>query len=459
MSKVPKPVSGFPEWLPEARRVELQWIDIMRRTFESYGYASIEPASVEEVSVIQAKGDDADKEIYALRRLSGEQTADEPRLALHFDLTVPMARYVAQNFSALQFPFKRFQLQKAWRGERPQEGRYREFTQADIDVIDQGSVSFHFDAEMPRIVHKILQTIGIDNVHTNVNNRKIIQGYYEGLGIADPMKAIQIIDKIDKIGPSGVQQMLMSQMGLTEDVAQKCLQLAQIRSEDTGFIDQIRALGVSSALLDQGIEELKYVMDRLSDLPKGSVIANMSIARGLNYYTGTVYEGKLGDYPDFPTIFAGGRYENLVGTYLNRSLPGVGISIGLTRIFGKLLKEGRIKLGEKSPTHVVIINTPESDQNELMRKAELMRKNSVNVEVFHEPETKTSNQIRYATRKGIPYIMFASEGADEIKNLETGEQTAVDVASWQPDRHNTYQSRIEPSQRCSVLPLAVPGPK
>ncbi|HNQ92568.1 MAG TPA: histidine--tRNA ligase [Alphaproteobacteria bacterium] len=452
-NKTPKPVSGFPEWLPQERRIEQQWQDIMRSVFESHGFASIEPSSVEEVSVIQAKGDDADKEIYALRRLNGEQGSGDPRLALHFDLTVPMARYVAQNFSNLTFPFKRYQIQKAWRGERPQEGRYREFTQADIDVIDQDSVSMHFDAEMPRIVHKIFKMIGIDNVCTNINNRKIIQGYYEGLGISDSMKAIQIIDKIDKIGPQAVRDMLMEQLGISAQTAQKCLDLAQIRSEDSGFAEKIRALGVSSPLLDQGIEELKFVMDSLADLPKGSVVANMSIARGLNYYTGTVYEGKFNDYPDFPTIFAGGRYENLVGTYLNKKLPGVGISIGVTRIFGKMLKEGRIDLGEKSPTHVLIINTPEADASSLVRKAEILRAKGVNTEVYHDAATKTGNQIKYATRKGIPYIMFpatSQQGHDEIKDLNSGEQSAMAIDTWQPVEGATYQTQIKPSSRRSV---------
>jgi histidyl-tRNA synthetase len=454
-NNIPKPVSGFPEWLPEARRVEQQWIDIIRQVFESYGFASIEPASVEEVSVISAKGEDVDKEIYALRRLNGEQKSDDARLALHFDLTVPMARYVAQNYQKLDFPFKRYQIQKAWRGERPQEGRYREFTQADIDVVDNDRVSPYFDAEIPRIIYKIFKKIGLSNIQTNINNRKIIHGYYSGLGIDDPMQVIRIIDKIDKIRPEGVKSMLVSQLNLSDEMAERCLRLAQIRTEDTSFIQRIIALGVENSLLDEGISELKYVFDSLSDLPYGTVVANLSIARGLDYYTGTVYEGKFGDYPDFPTIYAGGRYENLVGSYLNKQLPGVGISIGITRIFGKLLKENRIVLGEKCPTDVLIIQTPGSDSATIMNKAEALRERGINVEVYPE-SAKVGNQVRYASRKGISYVLFPSTATqvnDEVKYLRSGEQFSINIDTWDPnDFSETYKSVITPSPKRSILP-------
>lgn len=428
MSKIPTRISGFPEWLPEARRVEQQWLDSVRQVFESHGYASIEPSSVEDISVIAAKGDDVDKEIYGLNRLKAtENEKNEPKIALHFDLTVPMARYVSQNFNDLTFPFKRYQIQRAWRGERPQEGRYREFTQADIDVIDNGEISLYFDAEMPRVVHKILSKIGIPDIRTHINNRKILQGYYEGLGINEPMRAISIVDKIDKIGADGVAQTLEREMGLNKTVIEKCLKLAAIKTFDSSFVEKILELGIKNELLDTGLSELKYVMDSLSDLPEGSVCADFSIARGLDYYTGTVYEGKFIDYPQFPTIFAGGRYDNLVGMFLNKKLPGVGISIGLTRIFGKMLKEGRIDCAEKSPTTLLIINSEGNNMQTLSSKAEQLRARNINVEVYHDGNDKTHKQIRYADRKGIPYVLFVSEGKDEIKALSSGEQLEVDL--------------------------------
>lgn len=455
-SKIPNRVSGFPEWTPEVRRIEMHWIDIMRQTFESYGFASIEPASVEEVSVIEAKGDDVDKEIYALTRLNATEeeksSKKDPRLALHFDLTVPMARYVAQNYNDLTFPFKRYQIQKAWRGERPQEGRFREFLQADIDIVDNNNLSQSFDAELPRILFKIFSKIGVDNLETNINNRKIIQGFYTGLGVEDTMTAIRIVDKIDKITPAGVKKLLQEELSLSDEICEKILSLATIQTTDSSFVEKVKALGISNEILDEGLEELKAVMDQLADLPKGSVVANMSIARGLDYYTGTVYEGRFKDYPDFPTIFAGGRYENLVGTYLNKPLPGVGLSIGVTRILSKMLGENRLNILEQSPTDVLIIRFDGDDITEITQKAEQLRDRGYNVEVYHEA-AKMKNQIRYADRKSIPYILFPSnenQEADEIKNLKTGDQVAVDLSSWGPDVVDGYRTRLCVSETVSV---------
>lgn len=456
--KVPGRVSGFPEWLPEVRRIEQHWLDIARQVFESHGFASIEPASVEEVSVIEAKGEDVDKEIYALSRLNADPneraSKKDPRLALHFDLTVPMARYVAQNYNDLTFPFKRYQIQKAWRGERPQEGRFREFTQADIDIIDNNTLSKSFDSEMPRILFKIFDRIGLKNIQTNINNRKIIQGYYEGLGIEDRMSAIRIVDKIDKIGGDGVAKLLIEELGCTSDQAEACLKLATIKTHDDSFADQVRALGIKNEMLEEGLDELSTVMRALSDLPRGSVTANLSIARGLDYYTGIVYEGRFLDYPDFPTIYAGGRYENLVGSYLNRDLPGVGISIGITRILSKMLSEGRLNILEQSPSDVLLIRFEDSDEAELTAKAEMLRDKGLNVEIYHEA-AKLGNQIKYADRKSIPYVLFiASEkqAHDEIKDITSGEQKVVNLADWMPDHEkDNYRTRFCPSETVSIL--------
>jgi histidyl-tRNA synthetase len=456
----PAPVSGFPEWLPEQRLIEQQWEDTIRQQFESFGYSSLQTAAVEDVSVLAAKGEDVSKEIYGLNRLNETEedrvaAGKEPRLALHFDLTVPMARYVAQNYNALVFPFKRYQIQKSWRGERAQQGRYREFTQADIDVIDNDSVSISFDAEVARVVHKILGKIGIENTQTHINNRKLMQGFYGAMGLPDPMEAIRIVDKMDKIGEEGVREMLKARMNLRDEQIDRCLELATIKAEDTSFTHRVAALGVESDLLNEGLSELEYVIDNLSDLKKGSVIADLSIARGLDYYTGTVYEGKFLDYPDFSTIYGGGRYDNLVGSFLNKSLPGVGISIGLTRIFGKLVKEGRIDTGGKCPTDVMLVRLPGSDVKNLNIAAEILRDRGLNVEVYHR-DAKVGEQIKFAARKGIPYVFFmGSDGrGDEIKCLNTGVQTPVDIVSWTPDESQQgYASRISPSHRKAILPL------
>ena len=217
----PKAISGFPEWLPEVRRIEQQWLDIIRKTFEKYGYASIETPSVEELDVILAKGD-TDKEIYLLKRLQEEEEATkESRLALCYDLTVPLARYVAEHFNELSFPFKRYQMQKRWRGERPQHGRFREFYQCDIDVINIDNLSIHFDAEMPLIANDILEQLDIGDFYIQISNRKILAGFLQGLGVSDTAKATRIIDKLDKIGEKGVYETLIKELSLSDEQAQK----------------------------------------------------------------------------------------------------------------------------------------------------------------------------------------------------------------------------------------------
>ncbi|OEJ65229.1 histidine--tRNA ligase [Magnetovibrio blakemorei] len=431
----PRPISGFLEWLPEVRLVELRWMDDIRAAFESYGFCSIETPSVEEIEVLAAKGGDADKEIYGLRRLAAEPGEEEGgRLALHYDLTVPMARYVAQHFGDLVFPFKRYQMQRCWRGERPQEGRLREFYQCDIDVIDMDEVSLHFDAEIPEMTLDVLSRLGVGPVCLHINNRKILQGFYQGLGIEDIVGAIRIADKLDKIGHDGVIEGLTGELGLAQSVAKKCVELASIQTLDASFADEVRAFGIENEQLEAGLEELTFVMLELAHLPEGSVMADMSIARGFDYYTGTVYEGKLVDYPDFPTVCAGGRYDNLVGSYSRQKLPGVGISIGFSRIFSKLVKEGRIEIGAKCPTDVMVACLPGSSRTDLAVTSRKLRERGFKVEMYHEAKSLKA-QMKYASRKGIPYVWFpanAEQPNHEIKDMITGEQAVADIETWKP---------------------------
>ncbi|MFC1673788.1 histidine--tRNA ligase [Pseudomonadota bacterium] len=431
----PRPISGFLEWLPEVRLVEQRWLDEIRDSFESYGFASIETPSVEEVEVLSAKGGDADKEIYGLRRLAAEPgEEDGGRLALHYDLTVPLARYVAQHFGDLVFPFKRYQIQRCWRGERPQEGRLREFMQCDIDVIDMDEVSLHFDAEIPAMTLDVLNRLDIGPVRLHVNNRKILQGFYQGLGIEDIVGAIRIADKMDKIGADGVMEGLTEELGLSAEVAQKCVDLAAIKTDDASFAEQVRAFGIDNEMLEAGIEELQFVMIELAHLEKGSVVADMSIARGFDYYTGTVYEGKLVDFPDFPTVCAGGRYDNLVGSYSRQKLPGVGISIGFSRIFSKLVKEGRIEIGAKCPTHIMVACLHGTSRTEVAETSRALRERGFKVEMYHEAKSLKA-QMKYASRKGIPFVWFPSNAEQpnhEVKNMDSGEQVVADLNTWLP---------------------------
>lgn len=429
----PTPISGFPEWSPQVRAVEQRWLDHIRAGFESFGFASVETPSVENLDVLMAKGETS-QEVYTLHRLQADAKDDsDARLGLHFDLTVPFARYVAQHFNELAFPFKRYQMQRVWRGERPQEGRFREFTQCDIDVINVDSVPLHFDAELPRIVHRVLSGLDLPAWTLNVNNRKVLQGFYEGLGIKDPIAVIRAVDKLHKIGDDGVRRILLAD-GLTDEQADACLALARVRGVGSGVAERVRGLGVSSELLDEGLEELSFVLEDLADLPEGSVVADLSIARGLDYYTGTVYEASFDDDPGYGSICAGGRYDDLAGQFIRRRLPGVGISIGLTRIFAKLVAEGRIGEGRACPTDVMVVVPGAERRREALLTGELLRGRGFNTEVFHST-AKVGKQIQYAAKKGIPFVWFppfGEDGGHEVKDMGSGEQGPADPATWAP---------------------------
>jgi histidyl-tRNA synthetase len=429
----PTPISGFPEWLPQTRIVEQHWIDRIRAAFERYGFCSVETPSVENLDVLLAKGETS-QEVYTLRRLQAEDNDDSARLGLHFDLTVPFARYVAQHFNDLVFPFKRYQIQRVWRGERPQEGRFREFTQCDIDVINVDQVPLSYDAELPRIIHEVLTSLDLPPWVLNINNRKVLQGFYEGLGIADPLAVIRVADKLDKIGADGVRAALRSTVGLTDRQAGACLDLARIRGTSASVADDVTSLGVKSDLLTEGLDELTFVLSSLADLPEGTIAANLAIARGLDYYTGTVYEGAFTGFPGYGSICSGGRYENLAGSYIRRDLPGIGMSIGLTRIFAKLVAEGLIATGPSCPTTVLVAVPSDDRRPEAATTAARLRERGINTELYHQAD-RVGKQIRYAARKGIPYVWFPpfEDGKPhEIKDLASGDQIPADLASWRP---------------------------
>ena len=289
MSKI-SPLSGFPELLPAQRAVEREVIASVSRTFELHGFANIETRVVEPIERL-AKGGEVDKEIYVLQRIAAEPDA-KADLGLHFDLTVPFARYVLEHAGHLEFPFRRFQVQPAWRGERPQEGRYRQFTQADVDIVGRDELPFHHDVEVMSVMVDALGRLPIPRVSFQFNNRKLIQGFYRGLGIDDVTDAIRVIDKLDKLPADEVAAMLVERVGTTPEQAQRCLELATIRVEDTSFVEQVRALGVTDELLEEGLAELAAVVEgcRAVAGDRVGVEANLRIARGLDYYTGTVVE-------------------------------------------------------------------------------------------------------------------------------------------------------------------------
>jgi histidyl-tRNA synthetase len=427
------PLSGFPEWLPAQRIVELAMIERIRTTFELYGFAPLETRAVEPLDQLLRKGETS-KEVYLLRRLQSD-SAEPDELGLHFDLTVPFARYVLENAGKLHFPFRRYQIQKAWRGERPQEGRYREFTQADIDVVDRDELPFHYEVEMPLVVGEALGGLPIPPVRIQVNNRKLCEGFYRGVGVGDPPAALRAVDKLDKIGPAAVAALLVETAGATEAQAKACLALAEISATDTSFVDAVAALGVRDPLLDEGLAELTRVMEAGAEHAPGLMVAELRVARGLDYYTGTVYETQLVGYERAGSVCSGGRYDNLASSGSER-FPGVGISIGVTRILGVLFGAGALTASRSVPTCVLVALPNEEARPACDGIARALRARGIPTEVAPAP-AKYGKQIRFAERRGIPYVWFPGE-TDEVKDIRSGEQVAASADTWEPDPEDLH---------------------
>ncbi len=356
------PISGFPEFLPGDRIVEQHFLDVIRETFELHGFASVETRAVEPIERLASQGEDADKEIYAISRLAAgpDDVGREGRLGLHFDLTVPFARYVLENAGRLQFPFRRYQIQRVWRGERPQEGRYREFTQADIDIVDVGSLPAHYEAELPLVIADAFSKLPVGPFRVQVNNRKIPEGFYLGLGLTDVKTVLRIVDKLDKIGPERVAALLV-EAGATAEQAAACLALAEISSPDLGFVERVRALGVEHPTLDEGLDALAAVMRAAIEHAPGLLVADLRIARGLDYYTGTVYETQLVGQESYGSICSGGRYDALASDG-RTTYPGVGISIGVSRLLGRLVGPQGLSASRSTPTCVLVALAAEDDR-------------------------------------------------------------------------------------------------
>ncbi len=439
----PRPVSGFPEWLPEVRKIELQWFDHIRRIFESYGYCSIETPSVEELNVVHAKGADVDKEIYVLERLQADpEDTKEARLALRFDQTVPLARYTALHFNDLIFPFKRYQMQRAWRGERPQAGRFREFYQCDIDVINVDHLPLSFDAEMPAVIWEVLSSLpGMEHerIQLRISNRKVLMGACRALGIENHAPVLRWIDKLDKIGADSVID------GLREDglTGEQISGLQGVYTRTVPLWDPSALKAGFDALRNppfppdpgytEGLEELRFVADALAHLPEGAAAIDLSIVRGLDYYTGTVYETVFVEDPNYGSICSGGRYDDLAGSYINKHLPGVGISIGFSRLFDRLRTQGNLPLCGAGPADILMVLPAEERRAVAAETARALRARGYNVELYHAPQ-KLKKQLSYAERKGIPFVWFPpfEDGqSHEVKNMETGKQTPADPEAWE----------------------------
>ncbi|MCQ2000646.1 histidine--tRNA ligase [Arthrobacter zhaoxinii] len=428
-------LSGFPEWLPQERLVELHVLDVLRRTFELHGFSNIETRAVETVGQLLRKGE-IDKEVYALSRLQAEEgeasgKEDPNQLALHFDLTVPFARYVVENAGHLSFPFRRYQIQKVWRGERPQEGRAREFTQADIDVVGDGDLPFRYDVELALVIAEALGALPIPEFKIRVNNRKLAEGFYRGIGLEDTAGVLRSIDKLEKIGAQRVAELLQEELGATAEQAEAALKLASIHTEDTSFVEQVRALGVSNELLEEGLDELFQVISEASRRAPGRVLADLSIARGLDYYTGTVYETVLVGHEALGSICSGGRYDSLASKG-SRTFPGVGLSIGVTRLVMRILSQDFAQASRSVPTTVLLTLATDESWSEAQDIAAQLRSRGISVEVAPKAE-KFGKQIKFADRRGIPFVWFTREdGSHEVKDIRSGDQVPADPALWTP---------------------------
>lgn len=468
----PTPLSGFPEWLPEGRVVEQHVLDVLRRTFELHGFAGIETRAVEPLDQLLRKGETS-KEVYVLRRLQedrdaagdaagGESAHGGARLGLHFDLTVPLARYVLENAGRLSFPFRRHQIQKVWRGERPQDGRFREFLQADIDVVGRDELPYHYEVELPLVMAEAfaaLRDVGVPPVRILVNNRRVIEGFARGVGLTDVESVLRVIDKLDKIGRDAVAEALVAEAGATTDQASAVLDLAGIHG-DVSVIDDVRALaaarGAGTELLEQGLSELEALLQAAGRSAPGVVTADLKIARGLDYYTGSVYETVLVGHEHLGSICSGGRYDALVADGTT-SYPGVGLSVGVSRLVSRLLSAGLVAASRSVPSAVLVAVTTEELRPTSDRVATLLRSRGIPAEVA-PTAAKYGKQIRYADRRGVPFVWFPAvperpgpdgeplpSTSDQVKDIRSGEQIEAEASIWQPPAADLW-------------PTAVPGP-
>lgn len=437
-------LSGFPEWLPAERQVEQHVIDVFREVAELHGFSGIETRAVEPLDQLLRKGE-IDKEVYLLRRLQASEeedpAADASRtLGLHFDLTVPLARYVLEHQNDLAFPFRRFQIQKVWRGERPQDGRFREFYQADLDVIGQDVLPAHVESEVAIVMAEILSRLPLPAFSIHVNTRKLSEGFFRSLGFEDHTAVLRSLDKLPKIGEDAVRTLLVDEAGATADQADAALAFAGIRSRDASFGDRVRALGGTGEMVEEGIAELTAVLERVEAAVPGVILADLSIARGLDYYTGTVFESFVEGHESLGSVCSGGRYDRLAED--NRhSYPGVGLSIGLSRLVSRLLSADLARPSRPVPTCVLVAVSDEASRGASEAVARTLRGRGVPCEVA-PTAAKLGKQIRYADRRGIPFVWFpGADGAeDEVKDIRTGDQAAASAGSWEvPEEDRTVR--------------------
>src|SRR5690242_5096039 len=427
---------GVLELLPLDQIAFQRMLDTIRRNFERFGFLPVETPVIEFADVLLTKtGGETERQVYFVQSTGALEQGEKPDMALRFDLTVPLARYVAEHEHDLSFPFRRYQMQKVYRGERAQRGRFREFYQCDIDVIGKDSLSVRYDAEIPAVIYSVFRELAIGPFTIQLNNRKLMRGYFESLGIVDgeqQMLVLREVDKLDKRGADYVRDTLTGEaFGLSTEVATSILAFVQVRSTSLqDAFDKLDALGAGPEAMEQGRNELKEVLGLIHafGVPETHYALNLSIARGLDYYTGTVYETTLNDHPQIGSICSGGRYENLAGQYTKSHLPGVGISIGLTRLYWQLRDAGLIDTA-KSTVDVLVTQMDEAQLPAYLALAGELRGAGIATEVVLEGG-KLGKQFKYADRAGIRFVVVLGEdelarGVVTVKDLRREDQFEV----------------------------------
>ena len=424
----PRTLSGFMELLP-AKQIRFEkMVEILRTTYASYGFAPLDTPVIEDAQILLAKGGgETEKQIYRFQKGDSD-------LALRFDLTVPLAKYVALHCNDLAFPFRRFQISKVYRGERAQRGRFREFYQADIDIIGDGKLDILNEAEIPAIIYKVFKGFGLSRFQIRVNNRKILNGFYAMLDLSEKSGDImRTVDKLDKIGAAKVKTILLEDCGLLDAQADEILKFIAISGTNAEVIAALESYQGRNEIFDLGLEELKAVTANLAafGVPEENFAVDLTIARGLDYYTGTVYETTLLDHPEIGSVCSGGRYDNLAGYYIDKQLPGVGISIGLTRLFYVLDEQGLLNPELPSaPADALVL--PMGDIAPAISLAEELRSAGLRVQLYCE-QKKFKQKMAYANKLEVPFAVLLGEdeigeGKCSVKNMVTGEQVKLTPA-------------------------------
>ena len=425
----PRTLSGFMELLPAPQQQMERMMDILRKTYSLYGFTPLDTPVIEASEVLLAKGGgETEKQIYRFQKGDAD-------LALRFDLTVPLAKYVALHYNDLSFPFRRYQIGKVYRGERAQRGRFREFYQADIDIIGDGKLDITNEAEIPAIIYQTFTSLGLKRFQIRVNNRKILNGFYAMLGLTEQSGDImRTVDKLDKIGAEKVRTLLVDECGVSADSADEILKFIAITGGNEQVLAALESYRGRNEVFDEGLDQLNTVVKYLSafGVPAENFAVDLTIARGLDYYTGTVYETTLLDHPEIGSVCSGGRYDNLAEYYTDRQLPGVGISIGLTRLFYVLGEQGLLNPDLPTAPADVLILPMTAELSPAVTLATRLRAAGVRTQLYTE-QKKFKAKMSYADKLGVPYVVFL--GDDEIagnvvacKDMTSGEQTTLPFA-------------------------------